>query len=226
MKTIAGTLFLFCLAFAAIVLIPAAHAAGPQVILSWTADSAVPAAYPGKALPSPGSQMTASVEVFSGGSFANLQSKTVYWYLDGSYIGGGVGKQTVSFMAPGHLEIMSLRAQITNFAGSGIMDTEHIQMADPSVVIVAPYPGRSFSGSTVQVQAAPYYWKASKLNNLTFAWTVNGQTVTAQENPQDLTINLDPSTAPGYQLSTNVLIKETDDPLLSGQDTIMLTKAQ
>lgn len=221
---------LLFLAAAAAVFASVVHAqtaaSGPQLVITWKAlDSAAPAAYAGKVLPGVNSQMSASVTAVSGGNLVSLKPYTIYWYLDDDFLAGGVGKQNITFTAPGHTEIASLRVQIADYAGGPLINTAHIEIADPRAVIVAPYAGRSFSGATVLAQAVPYFFKTSDLNKLSYQWSVNGQAVTARENPQDLTINLSGAMPNGYLLSVDLNIQQSDDPLTSAVAAVTLTKS-
>jgi hypothetical protein len=203
----------------------AAALSDPQVVITWKAiDSTAPANYQGKVLPAMNSQVVASVEVLSGGTLANLKSRTIYWYLDDNFIGGGVGKQNVTFTAPGFSEIMAIRANLPDYPGGSLINTAYVQVATPQAVIVAPYPNLSFSQSTVALQAVPYFFEASDLPKLLFQWNVNGQPVTTQENPQDLIVNVDASTPSDYSLSTNLVIQKSGDPLTSARASVTVTK--
>ena len=53
---------------------------------------------------------------------------------------------------------------------------------------------------------------------------MNGQAVTAQENPQDLVVNLNGDTTSGYSLSIDLAVQQSDNPLLNTQSSITLTK--
>ncbi len=201
--------------------------AGPQVYITWrTLDGVAPAGYAGKILPKIGSQVAASVEVLTAsGRVADLHNQTIYWYLDNSFLDGGTGKQTITFGAPGHNEIMSLRADIPGYPGGELIMTAHIRMVNPEVVIVAPYASGIFSGDSVAVKGVPYFFSTSQLNSLVYAWSVNGQTVAAQENPLDLVVNLTNGTVAGYSLGINFSARVSGDPLTSASQNITLAKA-
>ncbi len=208
--------------FAASLCVPAI-AAGPELVISWKAtDSAAPAAYVGKALPTANSTITASVAVLSGESFVNLSGRTIYWYLDDGLIGGGVGKTSVTFKAAGHNEIMSLNVRMPDYPSGQLINVVHIPVVDPKVVIVAPYAGKSFSGSSVAVHADPYFWDAASLQTASFAWSVNGQAVTSADNPQDLSINLGGSLSGGFPVTINLLMQKNGDPLTNAISSITL----
>ncbi len=215
-------------AFALALCAPGAHAAGgPQLLITWKATgSAAPANYAGKILPGVGTPVTASVAVISAGRPVNLSGRTIYWYLDDNFLAGGIGTQTIVFNAVGHVEIMALRAEIVGYPGGSLISTVHIPVANPQVVIVAPYADNMFSGPAVMVHAEPYYFPVIDLPNLVLAWSVNGQSVTNRENPEDLTINVDASTPAGYSLLISLGAQLSDNPLAVAEAGVTLTANQ
>ncbi len=197
----------------------------PQLLITWSAlSSEVPPGYHGKALPGINSQVSASVTAISNGKPIDLSSYTVYWYMDDNFLGGGIGKQSITFSAPGYAEIVSLRAQIPDFPGGFLVNTVHFQLASPRVVIAAPYEGNTFSQPSVSVQALPYFFNVAGLDKLSFQWMVNGQVVATQENPQDLTVNLGSDAPSGYSLSINLSIRQGDNPSVGASASVVLTK--
>lgn len=197
----------------------------PDLVITWRAtDSSVPSTYLDKALPGVGSPITASAEVVLNGALVNLSSQTIYWYLDGNLIGGGTGEQTISFTAPGFVEIASLRAEVPNYSSGALINTAHIQMVNPEAVIIVPYPNGEYTGSSIAAQAAPYFFSTSQLDELYYQWVVNGQAVTTQENPQDLTIDLanGTSTSAGVPISIGLTVQQTNSPSINAQSSITL----
>lgn len=214
-----GLIALLLFAFGAVT----AFADGPQVIVSWKAtDSATPAAYPGKALPTIYSTVTASVAVLSNGSPVNLSGQTIYWYLDNDFISDGSNKTSLSFKAVGHKEIMTLRVMLPNYSSGQLISSARIPVVDPKVVIVAPYPGKLFSGSSITAHAEPYFWSATALKTASMQWTVNGQTVTSADDPQNLSVNLN-NTAHNFAVTINMFMQKANDPLTNAQSSITLT---
>jgi hypothetical protein len=172
-------------------LVATAQTAAPYLQITWHAmDSSAPSYYQDKLLPGTNSPVVASAEVISNGTVVNLSGQTIYWYLDENLVGSGVGKQTITFQTAAFDEIASLRVEVPNYPSGGLINTAHIPLQDPEAVIVAPYPGDEYGGSSISVQGVPYYFPASELNQLSYQWLVNGQLVTSREDPQDLTINL------------------------------------
>ncbi len=199
--------------------------ANGQIIITWKVlGGSAPAAYTGKVLPSIHSPMEASVAILDGGGFVPLDAQTIHWYLDDNFIGGGTGAQTISFGAPGHNEIMSLRVEVPTYGG-GFLNTAYIAMVDPQVVVVAPYPNDEFATSSISLQAVPYFFNADELGKLLFNWTVNGEAVATNENPQSLTVNLANNAPAGYSLAITLGVQESDNPYLSIGKNVALTSA-
>jgi hypothetical protein len=203
-------------------------ASAPNLVITWRAtDSSAPSSYRSKVLPGINSPITASLEVVRNGGLASLANQTIYWYLDGNLIGEGTGKQTVNFVTPGFLEIASLRAEIPDYPAGALINTAHIQLVSPEAVIVAPYANGVYSGSSIAVQAVPYFFRASTLDQLYYQWTVNGQAVTTQENPQDLTVNLSNGapTSAGVPVAIALAMQESGSTPAAAGSSITLNPA-
>lgn len=226
-----ASLALVILAFegCAPILANAQSATGPQLIITWHAtDSMAPASYQAKLLPSVSSPITASVEVISQGALVNLANQTIYWYLDGNLVGSGIGKQTITVNAPSFVEITSLRAELPNYPGGLLINTTHIPITNPQAVIVAPYPGKTFTGSSLAVKAVPYFFQSSKLSQLSYQWVVNGQAVTSQEDPQNLSVNLangSSTTSSNFPVQIDLLIQANEAAPVNARSSITLTLA-
>ena len=72
----------------------------PEFLMTWRADSYVPAYYTGKALPAPGSNIIASFELIQNGAPLDISNETVYWYMNRKPIREGLGLKTISLRAP------------------------------------------------------------------------------------------------------------------------------
>ncbi|HVN26548.1 MAG TPA: hypothetical protein VMT99_02745 [Candidatus Paceibacterota bacterium] len=189
-------------------------ATGPQFLITWKANgSYVPPNYPGKALPTYGSRITASIELLrANGTLANLSGQTIYWYLNGTLLGGGVGAQTISFppfgQAPGS---MTLEVDLPNYNGSFLIHSITIPMAGPKAVIEAPYPNGQFSANPFVLAAIPYFFNTSSSDNLSYFWNINGQTGGNAENPMTAQVTLPKGTAAGTAISASVQVSNGGD---------------
>lgn len=176
-----------------------AHAqtiAGPQFMITWSTDqSEIPSFYTGKSLPSYGNYVTAEVTLLVNGRPVDLSGQTIYWYLNDVLIGGGTGVQKLTFLPfgtpPGS---MTLKVDLPGYGGQDLSHETFLPFVTPVAVIMAPYPGGSFSTNPVAVSALPYFFDASS-SALSYSWAVNGQTGTNAENPQSAEITL-PQNAP------------------------------
>lgn len=211
-------------------LISSAHAqtTAPQFLVTWkTSGSYVPAAYPGKALPTYGSQITATVELVSGGKILNIKNQTIYWFLNGTPIGGGAGVQRVTFppfdVPPNAL---TLRVELPSYKGQLLLHDVLVQTIKPRVVIYAPYPGGTTGANPITVQAIPYFFNTSSPSNLSFAWSVNGQGGAAAENPDEAQIALPPDTPSGTSLAVSLTVKNPADSSEAAASTNIIYQKQ
>jgi hypothetical protein len=153
-----------------------AQQAQPQFLFSWHAgNSYVPSSYKGKILPGTHSQITASFELVSGGSIVSVKNQSIYWYLDDTLIGGGVGVQQITFSPFGSApEMETLRVELPKYAGGYLIHQTTIPIMNPSVVIDIPYPGGQFSETNATATALAYFFNIPAAD-LSFLWSINGQ---------------------------------------------------
>jgi hypothetical protein len=177
----------------------------PQFLLSWRAgNSYAPSFYKGKILPGFQSQITASFELVSGGGIINVKNQSIYWYLDDTLIGGGVGVQQITFSPFGSApEMETLRVELPNYPGGYLLHQITIPVVNPSVVIDAPYPDGQFSEANATATALAYFFNAPAAN-LAFTWSVSGQSGTNTENPNIVQINLPAETPSGSTIAISL----------------------
>jgi hypothetical protein len=190
-----------------------AQSSGPQFLITWQAsNSYAPPGYTGKILPNSESRITASVEILSNGKLVNISGQTVYWYLDDNFLGGGIGAQRVTFRPYGTAPTtMTLKVELPDYPGQTMIHEINIPLAAPQAIIDAAYPAGQFATSPVNAQALPFFFNVTSSNELSFAWTVNGQTVTSAENPQTLQISLPQSTPAGFAVGINLGVTNPSD---------------
>lgn len=213
---------------AAAVLFQKTHAqtaASPQFLMTWQArGSYVPPGYVGKALPNQESRITASLALVSpAGAQLNLQNKTIYWYLNDTLIGGGVGVQTISFSPFGGApNFMTLKAELPNYNGNLLLHAIQIPLMQPKAVIEAQHVNGQFSANPLTLVGTPYYFNVSDPSALSYQWSVNGLAPTTAENPQTLQINLDASTPSGSAFAISLAVTNAADSM-SAADSVNLT---
>lgn len=185
--------YIFVIVALAIVFeLPAVRAqSGSQLFLTWHAQTYVPSAYPGKALPTNNSRVSVSLSLIDGNKVVDLSGKTVYWYVNDNFFDGGSGVQSINLRSPefgsGSVDV---RVQLPDYGQTPLAKTAHIPVVSPQAVIYSPFPQGHLFGSAATVQAIPYYFNVANAAGLNFSWSVNGQPPTNSENPQSLTLNL------------------------------------
>lgn len=206
---------------------PARHAsAAPHILITWQSNSLAPAAYSGKILPAANSPIAASIEVIrDGGTLVDLSSESIHWFANETPIGSGTGMQTITFRAPSLPGgTINLRAELPNFAEGGfIADTIQIPVALPVAIIEPPFPGSSFSGTTLQLKAHPYFFNVPSSASLTFGWEVNGNPPSSSGNPEGLTVTLGSNAPDGAQVNINLKIKNPDALYEAAEETAAFT---
>lgn len=200
--------------FAILFYTPAARAQTTvQPLITWkTTGSYIPSFYQGKAFPTYGSKITASIEIISEGKIANLQSQTIYWYVNGTLIGGGAGVQQITFPVIGASpNVQILKASLPSWSGGSIAPSVQIPMVNPVAVIYSPYPGGEFSASTISAKALPYFFNISSPNDLSYTWSANGQDGSNTENPDTAQIILPQGTQSGTNVNVGLTISNNKD---------------
>jgi hypothetical protein len=192
---------------------PHALAASPQFLITWkTTGSYIPPNYQGKALPTYGSEITASLVLVSNGKVVDLSGQTIYWYLNSTLLGGGVGAQSITFPPLGEPpNTMTLEIDIPDYSSGYLIHTINIPMVQSETVIDAPYPAGQFSSNPVTVTAIPYFFNIASPSNLSYAWSVNGQSGSNTENPNMAQITLPQGTAAGTSFDVSLTVENPND---------------
>ena len=148
-----------------------------QVLITWQAQNFVPAEYPGKILPSPGTNIKLGLEVIKENKLQDLSKINIRWYLDGKLLTQGLGlKETNFFVNKGATYSHFVRAVIID--KQEISGTADIPIINPRVVIESPSPdSNSIPLGKNIFQALPYFFNTANLQELIFNWSVNNQTI-------------------------------------------------
>lgn len=191
-----------------------AIASSPTFLITWkTTGSYIPSFYIGKALPTYGSQITASLELVSPqGKILNLSGQTIYWYVNDVLVGGGAGVQSVTFPPVGDApNTMNLRVTLPNYNGSYLIHAVNIPMVMPEAVIYAPYPNGQFTQNPVGLQALPYFFNIADPSGLSYSWSVNGQSGQNAENPEVADITIPQGTQSGTSIAASLSVENPND---------------
>ncbi|MEK9180480.1 MAG: hypothetical protein AAB897_03650 [Patescibacteria group bacterium] len=199
--------------------------AQPYLWITWHAESYAPPGFGGKILPTAGSPITASFEVIGGGKPANVSAQTVYWYLNNELISNKAGTKTVKFNAPSRTSaLLDLRIELPTYPGGLLLRTARIPVVSPEAVIEAPYPDKAFSGAQIKATGRPYFFNIQNISELNFSWSVDGQTPGSLERPQELIVNLDPSSPMGTAVNLALTILNAKNQAESGSGFLILRK--
>lgn len=213
---VVGTMFAstFCLT-------ARAQSATPQMVITWQAyGSYIPAKYLDKALPNQESKLAASLEIISNGRPVDLSGQAIYWYLNDTLIGNGIGKQYIVFSPFGTAPaFLVLKAELPNYNGTSLIHQVQIPLVGPKTVIEAPHPTGQSSGNPIMLQGTPYFFYASDPSSLSYVWSVNGRIATTTEDPETLQMNLDPGTPSGISLNVSLVITNQSGTMSSNDST-------
>jgi hypothetical protein len=211
----AGLLIIILGSFVAIKAVQAQTASSPQFLMTWTTtNSYAPASYSGKILPNQTSPITASIELLANGQPVDLSNQTIYWYLNGNLLGGDDGAQRMTFVDPADddaPDTLTLEVELPDYPTGLLVHQINIPVVQPIAVIDAPYAQDEFSENPVTVQALPYFFATTSTSPLSFAWSVNGETVADAQNPQELQISMPQSTPSGFSLGISLTIQNSND---------------
>lgn len=207
---------------------PSQAATNPTFLITWKAsNSYIPSFYQGKALPSYGSKVTASLELVSNGKVIDVSGQTIYWYLNGTLIGGGVGIQQVTFTPFGEPpSSLILSVDLPQYNGHDLAHEISLPFSDPVAVVYAPYPRGAFSTNPVAVNALPFFFNTLSATNLSFAWAVNGQSGTNTENPQQAQVTLPQGTQSGTALDISLTIRNPVGSTIATADQNLTYQSQ
>lgn len=171
--------------------------AANDFILSWSADSYVPADYEGKALPTRNSQIRVAAEPAKK---LPLDPDKLYynWSLDDDYAGyaSGLGKSVLRFQVTkwtGDTHIITLQVKDANDI---LLDTSvlSITIVDPQLLLTKQNEDYALqnslstgTGQEIKFFAVPLFFHIRTLADIDWQWSFAGQNLT---NPDDKNPNL------------------------------------
>lgn len=200
---------------------------GPQFLVTWKAiNSNVPSFYMGKALPSYGSQILAEVTLVSGGKIDDINQQTIYWYLNDTLIGGGIGVTKVTFVPFGTPpNSLTLKVELPSYNGMDLVHEIQLPFVDPVAVIAAPYPGGNFSSNPVAVTALPYFFPLAP-SDLSYTWAVNGKTGSNAESPESAEITLPQGTPSGTGITVSLAVANQSGSVIADAQSTLTYNSQ
>ena len=84
-------------------------------------------------------------------------------------------------------------------------------MVLPEAVVYAPYPNGQFSENPLTVEALPYFFNIADPANLSYSWSVNGQSGTSAENPETANITIPQGALSGTGVDASLSITNPND---------------
>ena len=145
-----------------------------EAIITWQAETSVPASYHGKALPNQTSPITFSVAVLEDGALINPANYPIRWYVDTVFLASGSGLQTIRIPTERLPKTRTqVRVEILREAPlSKITKSITVQRTKPSILFSTPAKS-SLRASAISIQALPYFFTGTQQPN--FSWRVDGQ---------------------------------------------------
>lgn len=193
-----------------------------QAIITWQANNYFPANYQGRALATNKTTINISVELVSDQKIQNISNATITWYLDGDFFRKGVGLKETSFIVTktrggSHTIRVSIKADEIEAGASAL-----IKIFDPEIVIENPSLGNLVTaGSSLALQALPYFFNISSISDLSFLWKANNSTIA--EQAQSITLNIGfPQTESQRNLLIEVFAKNLKNSFESSKQQLKL----
>ncbi len=161
-----------------------------QAVITWDANDYYPSDFKGKPMPTNGTNVSLSVILTQNQRLVDVSSMPILWYVDGNFLGGGVGSYQTSFRVTKTAgDYHTVMVEINTPDGQTISTSESIPVSNYLAIIDAPYPADQVQkNSTVNLEIIPYFFNVSSLNNLLFSWNVNSLQKTNQSLDNTLSL--------------------------------------
>lgn len=197
----------------------------PDIILSWQAQTYVPTAFPGKALPIPNSLVVMSVDMLQGGKFVDLSSQSIEWYVNEEPFRAGRGLRQISVGIPNLLGNRKLKVgvRLPDYGDGFLGKTVEITSASPKIVVESPYP-KNRVGVSFSLFATPYFFNIVSPLDLAYSWKIAGVPPTSEENPRLLSVMLPAETVSGVSVPVFLVAKNKASGNESAIASVLLTK--
>jgi len=187
-----------------------AQTVSPQVILTWHANNFYPADYEAKPLATPNTPISVSVAVIKNSKLLDLSQATIMWYVDENLVNPGTDPEEITFTATksagdAHFVRVKVITQTDSYDGS-----INVPVVNPQIILPVPYENQTVPAeSTVSLQAIPYFFNVSALQDLSFFWKVNDQDISGNDNQ----LALQTGSSHGQTLQVNLLAQNQKNQL-------------
>jgi hypothetical protein len=204
--------------------------------LTWSANTYIPANYPGKALPTRGSLVEVVVQIENLN--INPQELTYNWFLNNELQknNSGKGKQTFRFnigesITKTHLVKLELFDR-NNFIGSSLPLS--IRARSPEIVlkaengtIISSSPNLSYlvsASQPIRFKAQPYFFDIKNVKELNYSWYLDGKEASqiSSGNPNLLVLKVG-ELMEAVKKNLTVSVENRNNPLQKTNSNIQLT---
>lgn len=193
--------------------------------LSWSANTYVPLDYPGRPLPSRGSEVEIAVQLHDPSR--NPQNLSFDWLVNDQLQkdASGPGKNTFRFVLGENIsKIYAIKAKIANPADQSTFETNPVALRarEPEVIIQTPAT-RISSNQSAKIIAQPFFFDIAGLDRLNYEWVFNNQLPSSSDNePNALLLEARAITKMTKQL-LKVFAENKDKKIQRGRNQIELT---
>lgn len=145
-----------------------------DLVITWKADSLVPAWYEGVSLPSQGSLITAAVQALADGQLVSLADKTVAWRINDIPAKTSVGGSKISFrvgQSAGFFDVIT--ATILENGQQVARSSVTIPIESPKIVVSVPYPNKILPRANALAEALFYFFNVRSLQDFDISWNIN-----------------------------------------------------
>ncbi|HPW34167.1 MAG TPA: hypothetical protein PK367_00175 [Candidatus Paceibacterota bacterium] len=212
-------------------------AADPTFLVSWKANSYVPANFLGKAFPIKGSTIVASFELIGAsnsdrGKIIDLKNNEVRWYINNKFFSKENNLKTISFVTDDEnfsetkikisVEYTDPDTKETIFVNKFIS----IPLEAPNIVITSQDPiGGLLSGVKKFFNATPFFFSTTP-DKLKIQWSVEGKDINYDSvNPWILELMSDNKIPSGSDVHIGATVKDfIKDDILAQKNIIVKTK--
>jgi len=189
-----------------------------QFLISWRSYGYAPTWYSGKILATRGSWVDVSFELIEKGKPVDISKRKVRWYVNDDLRrneDNGLGIKNYSFIVDklerGDIEVRIVVIDQNDEQQSGIVV---IPLANPQVVVDAPYSGSRVPSGTNTFRAYPFFFNVRDLSRLSFNWSVGGRAAESSAiDSSVLKLNIDKLAPSGFGLDIRATINNLFDEM-------------
>lgn len=145
-----------------------------SLILTWSASNYYPSNFEGRALPTPGTHVTLTLQGLRNGKVVDLSPYMITWFVDEEKMDFAQGlTEFTTKVGDTDSGNVFVRAEVTVDNETTPTETVGVPVVAPIVVIEAPYPNMQIvKNSTINLRATPYFFNTRTLDDYIFYWQV------------------------------------------------------